>query len=44
MKIDPMTFTVTITRPGYGRYSGGEYITSQTFVDEKKARDTTRIV
>lgn len=29
----------TITRPGYGRYSGGSYITSQTFVDEKKARD-----
>jgi len=34
-----MSYTVTITRPGYGRYSGGSYITSQTFVDEKKARD-----
>lgn len=34
-----MTYTVTITRPGYGRYSGGSYITSQTFTDEKKARD-----
>lgn len=39
MKIDPMTYTVTITRPGYGRYFGGSYITSQTFIDEKKARD-----
>lgn len=34
-----MTYTVTIIRPGYGRYSGGSYITSQTFIDEKKARD-----
>ena len=34
-----MTYTVTISRPGYGRYSGGSYITSQTFVDEKRARD-----
>lgn len=34
-----MTYTVTITRPGYGRYSGGSYIISQTIVDEKKARD-----
>ena len=34
-----MTYTVTIIRPGYGRYSGGSYITSQTFVDEKRARD-----
>lgn len=34
-----MTYHVTITRPGYGRYSGGAYITSQSFVDEKKARD-----
>ena len=38
-RITTMTYTVTITRPGYGRYSGGSYITSQTFVDEKKARD-----
>ena len=30
-----MTYHVTITRPGYG----GAYITSQSFVDEKKARD-----
>lgn len=34
-----MTFYVTITRTGYGRYSGGAYITSQSFTDEKKARD-----
>lgn len=34
-----MTYTVTITRPGYGRYSGGAYITSRTFHDEDKARD-----
>lgn len=34
-----MTYTVTITRPCYGRYSGGSYITSETFTDEKKARD-----
>ena len=39
MKINPMNYTVTITRPGYGRYSGGSYITSQTFINEKKARD-----
>ena len=34
-----MTYTVTVTRAGYGRYSGRSYITSQTFVDEKKARN-----
>lgn len=34
-----MTYTVTVTRPGHGRYTGGLYITSQTFKDEKKARD-----
>ena len=31
--------TVTITRPRFGRYTGGSYTTSQTFRDEKKARD-----
>lgn len=39
-----MTYTVTITRPGYGRYPGGAYITSQTFIDEKRLGITTRIV
>lgn len=35
-----MTYTVLITRPGHGRYSGGDFrITSLSFTDEKKARD-----
>lgn len=34
-----MTYTVTVTRPGFGRYQGGLYITSETFTDERKARD-----
>lgn len=29
---------VTVTRPGFGRYTGGSYITGQAFRDEKKAR------
>ena len=33
-------YTISITRPGYGRYSGGNYtISSLTFKDKKKARD-----
>ena len=35
-----MTITVAVTRPGYGRYSGGSYtVSSLSFNDEKKARD-----
>ena len=35
-----MTYTVTETRPGRGRYMGGDYtISSLSFKDEKKARD-----
>ena len=35
-----MTYTVTVTRPGRGKYMGGDYtISSLTFRDEKKARD-----
>ena len=35
-----MRFTVVITRPGYGKYSGGDYrVSSLSFNDEKKARD-----
>ena len=30
---------VTVTRPGFGRYQGGNYTTGQAFRDEKKARD-----
>lgn len=32
-------FQVTVTRPGFGRYKCGCYITGQAFSDEKKARD-----
>ena len=36
----PPLFTVTVSRPGRGRYSGGDYtISSLSFKDEKKARD-----
>lgn len=31
--------TVTIIRPGFGRYKGGGYITGQAFRGEKQARD-----
>ena len=34
-----MLFTVTIYYPGKGRFSGGDKVSSLTFVDEKKARD-----
>lgn len=35
-----MSWTVTITCPGRGRYMGGDYtISSLTFKDERKARD-----
>lgn len=34
-----MTYTVTIYFPGRGRYQGGDYISSLSFRDEKKARD-----
>lgn len=34
-----MTYTVTIYYPGRGRYQGGDKVSSQTFKDERKARD-----
>lgn len=35
-----MTYTVVVTRPGFGKYTGGDYrVSSLTFTDEKKARD-----
>lgn len=34
-----MTYTVIVSRPGYGRYTGGAYVSSLTFKDERKARD-----
>jgi hypothetical protein len=34
-----MTYTVSVTRPGRGRYTGGAYVTSETFRDEKRAKD-----
>ena len=35
-----MKFTVVITRPAHGRYTGGDYtVSSLTFRDERKARD-----
>lgn len=35
-----MTYTVTVTCPGRGKYMGGAYtISSLSFYDEKKARD-----
>jgi hypothetical protein len=35
-----MTWTVLVTKPGYGRFSGGDYtVSSLTFKDERKARD-----
>ena len=34
-----MKIFVTVSFPGLGRYSGGCYIISETFEDEKKARD-----
>lgn len=35
-----MTYTVTVTCPGRGKYMGGDYtISSLSFKDEKKARD-----
>lgn len=35
-----MTYTVTVTRPGRGKYMVGDYtISSLSFKDEKKARD-----
>ena len=34
------TYTVTITKPGRGKYMGGDYVVSSlSFRDEKKARD-----
>ena len=38
MKSDK-TYTVTITRPGFGRYKGGCYVTSRTFKNKDKAKD-----
>ena len=32
-------WTITVTRPGYGRYQGGSFVTSQTFNDWNKAKD-----
>ncbi len=34
-----MTYTVIVSRPGYGRYTGGAFVSSLTFKDERKARD-----
>lgn len=35
-----MTWTVLVTKPGYGRLSGVRYtVSSLTFKDERKARD-----
>lgn len=34
-----MSWTVTVYFPGYGRFRGGYYPKSETFTDEKKARD-----
>jgi len=32
-------YIVTVSRPGFGRFTGGTYDQSTTFRDEKKARD-----
>lgn len=34
-----MTYIVSVYYPGRGRYQGGDKVSSQTFTDEKKARD-----
>lgn len=34
-----MSYTVTVYYPGKGRYQGGNYISSLTSRDERKARD-----
>ena len=34
-----MTYTVSVTKPGRGRYAGGAYVTSETFRDKKMAKD-----
>ena len=36
-----MTYTVTIYYPGRGRYQGGDKVSSLTFRDERKARDSS---
>ena len=34
-----ITFTGAVYHPGRGRYQGGDYVSSLTFRDERKARD-----
>lgn len=34
-----MSYTVIVYHPGKGRYQGGDYVSSLTFRDERKARD-----
>ena len=35
----PQEFSVTVSLPGYGRFTGGTYDIYRTFKDERKARD-----
>lgn len=37
--MDAVRYVVTVSRPGFGRFTGGTYDTRRSFYDESKARD-----